>query len=98
MSPKREVNESVACGPIRRMAARRFRGLQFHGEESTAYCRGWDVKVIKAFRMKESASLDSYEKFSGGFLFARFLFARGTAVRVSMFPWEWLDGIDTEQD
>jgi len=34
-----------------------YSALQFHGEESADYCRGWDLKVIKAFRLKDKASL-----------------------------------------
>src|SRR3989304_1048146 len=49
--PKEKVREIVRYGsfPGWRQA---FYGLQFHGEEEPEYCRGWELKVIKAFRIK----------------------------------------------
>ncbi len=50
-----------------------FSGVQFHGEESPTIVAVGTVKVIKAFRLKERTRSTGYERFSGGFLFARFL-------------------------
>lgn len=71
-----------------------YRGLQFHGEESAAYCRGWNLKVIKAFRLKEKASLADMRGFPADFYLLD-SWSAGYGGSGASFPWEWLEGIDT---
>ena len=70
-----------------------YRGLQFHGEESGAYCQGWDVTVIKAFRIRERSSLEALNGFPADYYLLD-SFSAGYGGSGQMFPWEWLDGID----
>jgi len=90
--PKARVREVLASG---RLADGRdgYRGLQFHGEEDGAYCQGWDVKVIKAFRIKEQASLNALKNFPADYYLLD-SFSAGYGGSGQMFPWEWLEGID----
>ncbi len=44
-----------------------YRGLQFHGEESAEYCRGWNMKIIKAFRLKGRDGLAGMNDFPADF-------------------------------
>jgi phosphoribosylanthranilate isomerase len=37
--------------------------LQFHGEESPEFCRRFGLKVIKAFRVRDAASLEAAQVF-----------------------------------
>ncbi len=37
--------------------------LQLHGEESSAYCKAFELKVIKALRVKDSSVLDVMSKY-----------------------------------
>jgi phosphoribosylanthranilate isomerase len=39
------------------IAAVGLRAVQFHGDESPADCAGWSVKVIKALRVRDAASV-----------------------------------------
>lgn len=71
-----------------------YRGLQFHGEEGAAYCRGWNLKVIKAFRLKEKASLADMRGFPADFYLLD-SWSAGYGGSGASFPWEWLEGIDT---
>jgi phosphoribosylanthranilate isomerase len=73
-----------------------YRGLQFHGEESAAYCRGWDMKVIKAIRVKEQASLDGMKNVPADFYLLD-SFSPGYGGSGAQFPWQWLDGIDASK-
>ena len=70
-----------------------YRGLQFHGEESTAYCRGWDMKIIKAFRLKDKSSLAAMNDFPADYYLLD-SWSVGYGGSGSPFPWEWLDGLD----
>ena len=90
--PKARVSEVLAAGrwPDGRQG---YRGVQFHGEESGAYCQGWDVKVIKAFRIKEQASLVALKGYPADYYLLD-SFSAGYGGSGKMFPWEWLDGID----
>ena len=64
--PPKKVREIIAQGKLanRRQA---YGALQFHGEESEAYCRGWPMKVIKAFRVRGKKSLEGMEQFPADF-------------------------------
>ena len=70
--------------------------LQFHGEESADYCRGWSLKVIKAFRVKERKSLKGVERFPADFYLLD-SWSAGYGGSGSAFPWEWLEGLNTEK-
>lgn len=70
-----------------------YRGLQFHGEESPHYCRGWELAVIKAFRLKEKASLDRMRQFPADYYLLD-SWSPGYGGSGTSFPWEWLEGID----
>jgi phosphoribosylanthranilate isomerase len=70
-----------------------YRGLQFHGEENGDYCRGWDLPVIKAFRVKEKASLDAIKRFPADFYLLD-SWSAGYGGSGTAFPWEWLEGIE----
>lgn len=73
-----------------------FSALQFHGEESADYCLGWDLKVIKAFRLKEKASLAALADFSADFYLLD-SWSAGYGGSGAAFPWEWLDGLDASK-
>jgi phosphoribosylanthranilate isomerase len=70
--------------------------LQFHGEESREYCRGWDLKVIKALRMQGKHSLLDLDEFPADF-FLLDSWSAGYGGSGAVFPWEWLEGINTER-
>ena len=84
---REKVIEVIAAAP------RAYRGLQFHGEESAAYCQGWDMKVIKAFRLKEKAALAAMSNFPADYYLLD-SWSAGYGGSGSQFPWEWLDGLD----
>ena len=73
-----------------------YRALQFHGEENGVYCQGWDIKVIKAFRIKEQAALDALKGFPADYYLVD-SFSSGYGGSGQMFPWEWLEGIDARK-
>jgi phosphoribosylanthranilate isomerase len=73
-----------------------YRALQFHGEESADYCLGWDLKVIKAFRLKEKASLAALADFSADFYLLD-SWSAGYGGSGTVFPWEWLDGFNASK-
>jgi phosphoribosylanthranilate isomerase len=70
--------------------------LQFHGEESGAYCRGWPCKVIKAFRMQARDSLARLSAYPAEF-FLLDSFSAGYGGSGTSFPWEWLEGVSGER-
>lgn len=84
---REKVIEVIAAAPGA------YRGLQFHGEESAAYCQGWDMKVIKAFRLKEKAALAAINNFPADYYLLD-SWSAGYGGSGSQFPWEWLDGLD----
>ena len=70
--------------------------LQFHGEENADYCRGWDIKVIKALRMKGKHSLLEMERFPADFVLLD-SWSAGYGGSGAAFPWEWLEGVKGEK-
>jgi phosphoribosylanthranilate isomerase len=70
--------------------------LQFHGEESADYCRGWELKVIKAFRLKTKESLLGMEEFPAA-LYLLDSWTAGYGGSGAAFPWAWLEGVKTEK-
>ena len=90
--PKTRVDEVLAASRL--LEGRQgYSGLQFHGEEDGAYCQGWNLKVIKAFRLKDQASLGALKGFPADYYLLD-SFSSGYGGSGQMFPWEWLDGID----
>jgi phosphoribosylanthranilate isomerase len=73
-----------------------YTGVQFHGEEDASYCRGWGVKVIKTFRIKEKSSLQGLGGFPADF-FLLDSWSPGYGGSGATFPWEWLEGVSREK-
>jgi len=71
-----------------------YRGLQFHGAESPEYCRGWELTVIKAFRIKEKAALEEMTDFPADYYLLD-SWSAGYGGSGTSFPWDWLEGIDS---
>jgi phosphoribosylanthranilate isomerase len=91
--PKEKIREFLAQeGPPAGRQA--YWALQFHGGEDADYCRGWPMKVIKAFRVREKKSLASMENFPADFYLLD-SWSPGYGGSGSAFPWEWLAGINT---
>jgi len=87
-----EIERVVAQG---RLADGRtaYSALQFHGDESADFCRGWSLKVIKAFRLKGKDSLSPMRDFPADFYLLD-SWSGGYGGSGESFPWEWLEGID----
>ena len=94
-APKEKVREIIAQGELAD-GRQAYRALQFHGEESQEYCRGWSMQVIKAFRVKEKDSLAGMEKFPADFYLLD-SWSAGYGGSGAAFSWEWLDGLNTEK-
>jgi phosphoribosylanthranilate isomerase len=92
---REKVTETVAHGVLAD-GRQAYRGLQFHGEESADYCRGWDMKIIKAIRVKERASLERLKDGCADFYLLD-SFSAGYGGSGAQFSWEWLDGIDSSK-
>jgi phosphoribosylanthranilate isomerase len=71
-----------------------YKTLQFHGDESPDDCRGWDMQVIKAFRIKDKQSLGGIHKFPADYYLLD-SWSLGYGGSGASFPWEWLQGFDT---
>jgi phosphoribosylanthranilate isomerase len=93
--PKEKVHEVIARGKHAN-GRQAYSCLQFHGEESAEYCRGWPLKVIKAFRVKEKKSLEGMEQFPADFYLLD-SWSSGYGGSGTAFPWEWLEGLNTEK-
>lgn len=92
---RKKVREIIAHGKLAN-GRQAYGALQFHGEESQAYCRGWPMKVIKAFRVREKESLEGMEQFPADFYLLD-SWSSGYGGSGASFPWEWLDGLKTEK-
>ncbi|MBI4489798.1 MAG: phosphoribosylanthranilate isomerase [Deltaproteobacteria bacterium] len=93
--PKEKVKEILAYGCLAN-GRKAFSGLQFHGDESREYCRGWELKVIKAFRIKDRESLVGMNGFPADFYLLD-SFAPGYGGSGSPFPWGWLEGLEADR-
>ena len=93
--PRDNVRAIVAHGLLSD-GRQAFRGLQFHGAEDGNYCRGWDMTVIKAFRLKERAALDGMKNFPADYYLLD-SWSSGYGGSGANFPLEWLDGIDASK-
>ena len=93
--PKTRVLEVI--GTVKGADGRRlYSYLQLHGEESKDYCRGWDMKVIKAFRVQGKHSLLEMDEFPADF-FLLDSWSAGYGGSGAVFPWEWLEGINSDR-
>jgi len=92
--PREKVGGIIAQGELDGRQA--YNALQFHGEESREYCRGWSMQVIKAFRVKEKKSLEAMEQFPADFYLLD-SWSVGYGGSGAGFSWEWLDGLNTEK-
>lgn len=92
---RERVREAVSAG--KRADGRQvYSGLQFHGDESAEYCRGWGMTVIKAFRLKEKAALAAMGAFPADFYLLD-SWSAGYGGSGAGFPWEWLSGLDASK-
>jgi phosphoribosylanthranilate isomerase len=91
---KEKVREIVAAGALPG-GKPAYNCLQFHGDESAEYCRGWRLKVIKAFRLKEESSLETLKGFPADFYLLD-SWSSGYGGSGAPFPWEWLGGFATD--
>jgi phosphoribosylanthranilate isomerase len=73
-----------------------FSTVQLHGEESAEYCRGWELKVIKAFRVRNRESLIGMEEFPADYYLVD-TWAPGYGGSGAPFPWKWLEGLNSER-
>jgi phosphoribosylanthranilate isomerase len=73
-----------------------YHAVQFHGEESGDYCRGWGLQVIKAFRLKDKQSLAQLSNFPADFYLLD-SWSLGYGGSGASFPWEWLEELNTEK-
>ena len=89
--PRERVREILSCGRLSE-DRQAFRGLQFHGEESRDYCRGWELKIIKAFRIKDRSSLAELSGFPADFYLLD-SWTPGYGGSGSSFSWDWLQGL-----
>lgn len=92
---KAAVREVLARGELQ-SGRQAYRCLQFHGEEDADYCRGWPMKVIKAFHVRGKESLQGMEAFPADFYLLD-SWSQGYGGSGAPFPWEWLDGLNTEK-
>jgi phosphoribosylanthranilate isomerase len=92
---KEKVLSALACGALPG-GRPGYSGVQFHGDESADYCRGWELKVIKAVRMKAPGSLARMGEFPADFYLLD-SWSAGYGGSGIAFPWEWLEGLDTEK-
>jgi phosphoribosylanthranilate isomerase len=92
---KDTVSEVLARGELW-SGRRAYRCLQFHGEENAEYCRGWPLKVIKAFRVREKKSLQGMEAFPADFYLLD-SWSQGFGGSGAPFSWEWLEGVNSEK-
>jgi phosphoribosylanthranilate isomerase len=93
--PKGKVHEVISYGK-QADGRQAYSYLQFHGDETEDYCRGWPLKVIKAFRVKEKKSLEGVEQFPADFYLLD-SWSPGYGGSGTAFPWEWLEGLSTEK-
>lgn len=71
-----------------------FSGVQFHGEEDPVYCRGWKVKVIKAFRVRDQESLARIGDYTSDYYLLD-SWSEGYGGSGASFLWSWIEGLDS---
>jgi len=90
---KERVREILSSGLLAD-GRQAYGALQFHGEEDAEYCRGWALKVVKAFRVREKKSLEAMAMFPADYYLLD-SWSPGYGGSGAAFPWEWLDGLAT---
>jgi phosphoribosylanthranilate isomerase len=68
--------------------------VQFHGQETPEYCRGWDLAVIKAVRVRDERTIEEIRRYAVDFILADAYVEGqpgGTGRRVAL---ELLAGVD----
>lgn len=93
--PKEKVRQVLDYGRLPD-GRRAFGGVQFHGEESQDFCRGWELKVIKAFRVRDRDSLAGINGFPAD-LYLLDSWVPGYGGSGALFPWSWLEGLSTDK-
>ena len=73
-----------------------YQAVQFHGDENEGYCRDWDLRVIKAFRLKDRDSARQVDNFPADYYLLD-SWSAGYGGSGTSFPWEWLDGLNPEK-
>jgi phosphoribosylanthranilate isomerase len=91
--PKERIRQVLAAG-ARQDGRSGYKTIQFHGDESPDDCGGWDMQVIKAFRLKDKQSLDEIHNFPADYYLLD-SWSAGYGGSGASFPWEWLEGFDT---
>jgi len=89
--PKEKIREVLACGVLGD-GRQAFSGLQFHGDESGEYCGGWELEIIKAFRVRDRESLSGMVGFPADYYLVD-SWAPGYGGSGAPFPWNWLYGL-----
>jgi phosphoribosylanthranilate isomerase len=73
-----------------------FTALQFHGDESPDDCRDWNLKVIKAFRIRDENSVKTIEAFPADFYLLD-SWHPGYGGSGEAFPWDWARQLKTDR-
>jgi phosphoribosylanthranilate isomerase len=94
VNESREKAEQVIAAGKLADGRQSYSGLQLHGEESPAYCRGWKMKVIKAFRLKDKDALAGMNDFPADFYLLD-SWSEGYGGSGTAFPWAWVEGLDS---
>lgn len=92
--PKARVGDVIAA--CRLDDGRALTGLQFHGDETGAYCRGWGLKVIKAFRIRSGESFSRMGAFPADYYLLD-SWSPQFGGSGSGFSWDWIRGIAPER-
>lgn len=93
--PKERVEQVLNYGLLSG-GRQAFEALQLHGDETPEYCRGWDLKVIKAFRIRDRDSVSRIHGFPADFYLLD-AWAPGYGGSGSSFPWSWLSGLNSDR-
>lgn len=68
--------------------------LQFHGDESPEYCRGWDRKVIKAVRARSQETIRAIAGYAVDFILVDAYVEGLPGGTGRLLRWDWLEGLD----
>jgi phosphoribosylanthranilate isomerase len=90
---KERIRQVLASGALQDGRSG-YKTIQFHGDESPDDCRGWDIRIIKAFRLKDKQSLEKINNFPADYYLLD-SWSAGYGGSGALFPWEWLEGFDT---